>query len=53
MQTELVLAALAVVVVLQAVLLVRRPRVGTGLNIGAGLTFIASGLSILALKARA
>ena len=25
----------------------------TGLNIGAGLTFIASGLSILALKARA
>ena len=33
--------------------LARRPRVGTGLNIGAGLTFIASGLSILALKARA
>lgn len=31
----------------------RRPRVGAGLNIGAGLTFIASGLSILALKARA
>ena len=33
--------------------LARLPRVGTGLNIGAGLTFIASGLSILALKARA
>ncbi|MDM0076653.1 LysE family translocator [Variovorax sp. J2P1-59] len=31
----------------------RRPRVGTGLNVGAGLTFIASGLSVLALKQRA
>lgn len=31
----------------------RHPRTGTGLNIGAGLTFIASGLSVLALKQRA
>ena len=31
----------------------RRPRVGAGLNIGAGLAFIGSGLSILLLKARA
>jgi threonine/homoserine/homoserine lactone efflux protein len=28
------------------------PRFGKGLNVGAGLTFIASGLSILALKQR-
>ncbi|MBO9651989.1 MAG: LysE family translocator [Variovorax sp.] len=31
----------------------RRPRVGDGLNVGAGLTFIAAGLSVLALKQRA
>ena len=31
----------------------RHPRTGTGLNVGAGLTFIASGLSVLALKQRA
>ncbi|MGJ7507884.1 LysE family translocator [Variovorax sp. GT1P44] len=31
----------------------RHPRFGTGLNVGAGLTFIASGLSVLALKQRA
>ena len=31
----------------------RHPRAGTGLNIGAGLTFVASGLSVLALKQRA
>jgi threonine/homoserine/homoserine lactone efflux protein len=31
----------------------RHPRTGTGLNIGAGLTFVASGLSVLALKQRA
>lgn len=30
----------------------RHPRVGTGLNIGAGLVFIASALSILTLKSR-
>jgi len=30
----------------------RRPRVGAGLNIGAGLTFLAAGLSVLALKQR-
>lgn len=30
----------------------RHPRFGTGLNVGAGLTFIASGLSVLALKQR-
>ncbi|SCX46545.1 LysE family translocator [Variovorax sp. EL159] len=30
----------------------RHPRVGTGLNLGAGLTFIAAGLSVLALKQR-
>lgn len=30
----------------------RHPRAGTGLNIGAGLTFVASGLSVLALKQR-
>jgi threonine/homoserine/homoserine lactone efflux protein len=29
------------------------PRFGTGLNVGAGLTFVASGLSVLALKQRA
>lgn len=31
----------------------RRPRVVSGLNIGAGLTFLAAGLSVLTLKARA
>jgi threonine/homoserine/homoserine lactone efflux protein len=31
----------------------RHPRVGTGLNVGAGLTFVAAGLSVLALKPRA
>ena len=31
----------------------RHPRTGNGLNVGAGLTFIASGLSVLALKQRA
>lgn len=31
----------------------RHPRFGIGLNVGAGLTFIASGLSVLALKQRA
>ena len=31
----------------------RRPRAGAGLNTGAGLTFIAAGLSILALPGRA
>ena len=31
----------------------RHPRTGTGLNVGAGLTFVASGLSVLALKQRA
>ena len=31
----------------------RHPRAGTGLNVGAGLTFVASGLSVLALKQRA
>ena len=31
----------------------QHPRTGTGLNIGAGLTFVASGLSVLALKQRA
>lgn len=30
-----------------------RPKVTAGLNIGAGLTFIVSGLSVLALKSRA
>ena len=30
----------------------RHPRTGTGLNVGAGLTFVASGLSVLALKQR-
>ncbi len=30
----------------------RHPRVGTGLNVGAGLTFIAAGLSVLALRQR-
>jgi len=30
----------------------RHPRCGTGLNVAAGLTFIASGLSVLALKQR-
>ncbi|OYT91603.1 MAG: lysine transporter LysE [Burkholderiales bacterium PBB3] len=30
----------------------QRPRVTTGLNVGAGLVFIASGLSVLALKSR-
>jgi threonine/homoserine/homoserine lactone efflux protein len=30
-----------------------RPRVVKGLNVGAGLTFIAAGLSVLALKQRA
>jgi threonine/homoserine/homoserine lactone efflux protein len=29
-----------------------RPRVVKGLNVGAGLTFIAAGLSVLALKQR-
>ncbi|MBB3179958.1 LysE family translocator [Variovorax sp. Sphag1AA] len=36
-----------------SVWLQRRPRVGDGLNVGAGLTFIAAGLSVLALKQRA
>jgi threonine/homoserine/homoserine lactone efflux protein len=36
-----------------SVWLQRHPRFGIGLNIGAGLTFIASGLSVLALKQRA
>jgi len=31
----------------------RHPRFGTGLNVGAGLTFIVSGLSILTLQRRA
>lgn len=31
----------------------RRPRVGSALNIGAGLAFVASGLSILLLRPRA
>lgn len=31
----------------------RHPRVGTGLNVGAGLTFIGAGLSVLALRQRA
>ncbi|MDM0011914.1 LysE family translocator [Variovorax sp. J22P168] len=31
----------------------RHPRAGTGLNVGAGLTFIGAGLSVLALKQRA
>ncbi len=31
----------------------QHPRVGTGLNVGAGLAFIASGLSILAIRSRA
>lgn len=30
----------------------RRPKVTSGLNIGAGLTFIVAGLSVLALKSR-
>jgi threonine/homoserine/homoserine lactone efflux protein len=30
----------------------RHPRVGTGLNVGAGLTFVAAGVSVLAIKAR-
>ena len=30
----------------------RRPRVVSGLNLGAGLTFLAAGLSVLTLKAR-
>ncbi len=30
----------------------QRPRVTTGLNVGAGVVFIASGLSVLALKSR-
>ncbi|MFM2066411.1 MAG: hypothetical protein RLZZ584_1320 [Pseudomonadota bacterium] len=33
--------------------LARHPRVGTGLNVGAGLTFVAAGLSVLALRPRA
>lgn len=32
--------------------LARHPRFGAGLNVGAGLTLIASGLSVLALKQR-
>lgn len=31
----------------------RHPRTGAGLNVGAGVTFVASGLSVLALKQRA
>jgi threonine/homoserine/homoserine lactone efflux protein len=31
----------------------RHPRFGTGLNLGAGLTLIAAGVSVLALKQRA
>lgn len=31
----------------------RHPRWGTGLNVGAGLTFVASGLSVLMLKQKA
>ncbi|MEY4748058.1 MAG: hypothetical protein RIQ60_272 [Pseudomonadota bacterium] len=30
----------------------RHPRVGTGLNVGAGLTFVAAGASVLTLRAR-
>ena len=30
----------------------RRPRVVRGMNVGAGLVFIASGLSVLALRQR-
>lgn len=35
-----------------SVWLQQRPKVGTGLNIGAGLTFIAAGVSVLTLKQR-
>jgi threonine/homoserine/homoserine lactone efflux protein len=35
-----------------SVWLQRHPRFGTGLNVGAGLTFIGAGLSVLALEQR-
>lgn len=50
--TALVFTLLGCFAARLSVWLQRRPRVTTGLNIGAGLTFVAAGLSVLALKQR-
>jgi threonine/homoserine/homoserine lactone efflux protein len=51
---DVLLAYLAAVIAAQlASWLQRRPRVFFGLNLGAGITFIAAGLSILTLPRKA
>ena len=50
--TAVIFAVLASFAAQLAVWLARRPRVVAGVNIGAGITFIAAGLSILALARR-
>lgn len=52
LMTTLLFALMGVFANRLAAYLQQRPRVTTGLNLGAGVVFIASGLSVLALKSR-